>query len=240
MPVNVMRPSMILIVEDDSTLREVLEYNLKKEGYETSVAADGPSALDIARKVKPDVIILDIMLPLLNGLEVCRILRNEMDVPVIMLTAKVEEVDRVIGLEIGADDYVTKPFSMRELLARIKAVLRRTSKARESLQKVNLNAQSTIVSGNIRIDNSAHKVYKGSESLELSPMEFKLLTFLMINKGQVFSRETILQKVWGYDYIGNARTVDVHIRWLRQKLEQDAETPVHLLTVRGFGYKFDD
>lgn len=223
----------ILIVEDDSTLGDTLKYNLEKEGYTVCIARDGGEALQQARSSRPDLILLDLMLPVMSGLEVCRILRAEMKVAVIMLTARVEEVDKVVGLEIGADDYVVKPFSMRELLARIKSVLRRTVGKSETI------VDSVLQLGELSVDIAGHKVYRNGDMVELNPKEFELLVYLMSNNGQVLSREQILRKVWGYEFIGNDRTVDVHMRWLRQKLEEDAENPQHLVTVRGYGYKFE-
>ncbi len=224
----------ILVVEDDRNLLDTLEYNLRREDYEVITAVDGEQALESARKENPDVIILDIMLPELSGLEVCRILRKEMTVPILMLTARNEEVDKIIGLEIGADDYMTKPFSMRELLARIRAMLRRTEMTllqqpapEEKLLKIN----------ELEIDTDRHLVtFKGKE-LDMSPKEYDLLVFLATNKGIVFNREQLLEKVWGYDYAGDTRTVDVHIRWLRQKIEANPSKPEKLITVRGAGYK---
>lgn len=228
----------ILIVEDDKTLQEVLKYNLLKEGYNVLQAFDGESGLELARQKKPDLIVLDLMLPVMNGLEVCRIMRNESSIPVIILTAKAEEVDKVVGLEIGADDYVTKPFSMRELMARIKARLRQATQLK-ALSKSGISGETEmLVAGDLTVDLKRHIVSKGDRAVELGPKEYDLLVFLMNNVGQVFSREQILQKVWGYDYIGNARTVDVHIRWMRQKLEDNPEKPQYILTVRGYGYKF--
>jgi DNA-binding response OmpR family regulator len=230
-----MPETKILVVEDDSTLREALRYNLEKEGYMVLLAGDGGEALDRARSDRPDLMLLDLMLPVIGGLEVCRILRGEMQLPVIMLTAKTEEVDKVVGLEMGADDYVTKPFSMRELQARIKAVLRRSGEKKQAQAEA---PADKIKAGSIEIDTAGHSVKRDGSIVELNPKEFELLVFLVSNKGQVMSREQILHKVWGYEYIGNDRTVDVHIRWLRQKLEKDAENPRHLVTVRGYGYKF--
>jgi two-component system OmpR family response regulator len=227
----------VLVVEDDNTLRELLEYNLKKEGYSVSTAADGAEALERFRSNKPLLIILDIMLPVMSGTEVCRIIRGESLVPIIMLTAKTEEVDRVVGFELGADDYVTKPFSMRELLSRIKAVLRRSE-----AQKVTGTAAAAdsgfLEAGDIKVDLKKHEVFRGGARVELNPKEFELLVFLLNNRGQVFSREQILRRVWGYEYIGSDRTADVHIRWMRRKLETDPDNPQYLLTVRGYGYKF--
>jgi DNA-binding response OmpR family regulator len=227
----------ILVVEDDNTLREVLEYNLKKEGYDVLTAGDGGEALELYRSKKPRLVILDIMLPVMSGTEVCRIIRAESQTPIIMLTAKSEEVDRVVGLEIGADDYVTKPFSMRELLARIKAVLRR-SEAAKGTKVPTAGKNEFLEAADIAVDLNKHEVRKGGNRVELNPKEFELLVLLLSNMGQVISREQILRKVWGYDYIGNDRTVDVHIRWMRRKLETDPGNPRYLVTVRGYGYKF--
>jgi two-component system OmpR family response regulator len=223
----------ILIVEDDRNLLDALKYNLRKEGYDTVTAADGVEALDVARREKPDLIVLDIMLPKLSGFEVCRILRKEMTVPILMLTAKTEEVDKIVGLEIGADDYMTKPFSMRELLARLSAMLRRAEMAAQPPEPESLKV------GELEVDAARHRAFFKGEPLEFSPKEFELLAFLARNKGFVFSREQLLDKVWGYDYAGETRTVDVHIRWLRQKIETDPAKPKRLLTVRGAGYKLE-
>ncbi len=227
----------ILVVEDDDTLRELLQYNLKKEGYAVMTAKDGGEALELYRSNKPQLIILDIMLPVMSGMEVCRIIRGESQTPIIMLTAKSEEVDRVLGLELGADDYVTKPFSMRELLSRIKAVLRRSETGKVAGAPVVVKDEY-LEAGDIAVDLKKHEVSRGGYIVELNPKEFELLVLLMSNKGQVISREQILRKVWGYDYIGNDRTVDVHMRWMRRKLETDPDNPRLLVTVRGYGYKF--
>jgi two-component system OmpR family response regulator len=226
----------ILIVEDDRNLLDTLKYNLGKEGYSTVTAADGAEALEVARREKPDLIILDIMLPKLSGFEVCRILRQEMTVPILMLTAKSEDVDKIVGLEIGADDYMTKPFSMRELMARLGAMLRRAGMAAQAAQA---ERTEPIRIGDLEIDAARHQARLKNTLLELSPKEFELLLFLARNQGFVFSREQLLDKVWGYDYAGETRTVDVHIRWLRQKIENDPAHPRHLLTVRGTGYKLE-
>jgi two-component system OmpR family response regulator len=225
----------ILVVEDDATLLDVLRYNLEKEGYQVVTAADGAEALESARSHRPDLIILDIMLPGLSGFEVCRILRKEMTIPILMLTAKTEEVDKIVGLEIGADDYMTKPFSMRELLARIRAMLRRAEIGRLELA----GDQARLKAGDLEIDLARHQVFLGGTKTELSPKEFDLLAFLARHRGFVFSREQLLEKVWGYDYTGDARTVDVHVRWLRQKIESDPAHPKRLVTVRGAGYKLE-
>lgn len=230
-----MTASKILVVEDDPDLLETLKYNLKKESYSVVTAVDGEQALEAARKEKPDLIILDVMLPKLNGFEVCRILRKDMTVPILMLTAKASETDRVVGLEIGADDYVTKPFSMRELIARIRAMLRRTKIAEEQPE-----SEALLKIGDIELDISRHVASKGRVALDLTPKEFDLLVFLARHKGLVFSREQLLEKVWGYDYAGDTRTVDVHIRWLREKIEDHPNEPKLLVTVRGVGYKLEE
>ena len=234
-----MTRSKILIVEDDTTLLDVLKYNLAKEGYSVITTVDGVQALEIARTEKPNLIVLDIMLPGLSGFEVCRILRKEMTIPILMLTAKQEEIDKVVGLEIGADDYMTKPFSMRELLARVRALLRRTELVKEQASPEKEALSPAIKVGDLEVDFARHQVSSGDSILDLSPREFDLLAFLVRNRGQAFSRDYLLEKVWGYDYAGDTRTVDVHIRWLRKKIETDPAHPKHLLTVRGVGYKFE-
>jgi two-component system, OmpR family, response regulator len=225
----------ILIVEDDPNLLETLKYNLKKESYDVVTAADGEQAVEAARKEKPDLIFLDVMLPKLSGFEVCRILRKEMSTPIMMLTAKVDETDKVVGLEIGADDYITKPFSMRELIARVRAMLRRT----QITETLPIQDKSIII-GNLRVSIESHQVLLKDVILDLKPKEFDLLVFLAKNRGIVFSRDQLLEKVWGYEYAGDTRTVDVHIRWLRQKIEVDPGNPKYLITVRGTGYKLED
>ena len=225
----------ILVVEDDVNLLETLKYNLRKEGYDVATASDGEQALEVARREKPDLLILDIMLPKMSGFEVCRILRKEMTVPILMLTAKANEMDKIVGLEIGADDYMTKPFSMRELLARVRAMLRR-SKITEATSAAE---SGPLKIGDLKVDISRHRVSLSETALELSPKEFDLLVFLAKNKGLVFSREQLLEKVWGYDYAGGTRTVDVHIRWLRRKIEADPARPKYIITVRGTGYKLE-
>ncbi|NWF77534.1 MAG: response regulator transcription factor, partial [Chloroflexi bacterium] len=187
----------------------------------------------IARREKPSLIILDLMLPKLSGFEVCRILRKEMTAPILMLTAKTEETDKIVGLEIGADDYMTKPFSLRELLARVRAMLRRAKMVEKQPEEALLKV------GDIEVDIARHQASKGTTALELTPKEFDLLAFLARNRGFVFNRDQLLEKVWGYDFAGDTRTVDVHIRWLRQKIEMDPSNPKHLVTVRGTGYKLE-
>ncbi len=230
-----MKMARILIVEDDRNLLDTLKYNLRKEGYSTVTAVDGDEALYVARREKPDLIILDIMLPKLSGFEVCRILRKEMTIPILMLTAKADEVDKIVGLEIGADDYMTKPFSMRELLARLGAMLRRADMSRQQL----VGEKKTLKIGDLEVDIGRHQAFHKGSRLDLTPKEYDLLAFLTTNKGLVFSREQLLEKVWGYDYAGDTRTVDVHVRWLRQKIESDPAKPEHLVTVRGAGYRLE-
>jgi len=231
--------SKVLIVEDDKTLIDVLKYNLAKQGYHVVTAVDGVQALEVARTEKPGLIILDIMLPKLDGLEVCRILRKEMTTPILMLTAKVEEIDKVVGLELGADDYMTKPFSLRELLARIRAMLRRTEMQKQEVASREEAMPAAMRVRELEVDLARHQVSLGDSILDLSPKEFELLVFLMMNRGRAFTRDYLLDKVWGYDYAGDTRTVDVHIRWLRRKIEANPSCPQYLLTVRGYGYKFE-
>jgi two-component system OmpR family response regulator len=225
----------ILVVEDDRNLLDTLKYNLRNEGYDVVTAIDGVEALDIASREKPDLIILDLMLPKISGFEVCRILRKEMIAPILILTAKAEETDKIVGLEIGADDYMTKPFSLRELMARVRAMLRR-AKMVETRPK---SEETLLKAGDIKVDIARHQASKGATILDLTPKEFDLLAFLVRNKGLVFSRDQLLEKVWGYDFAGDTRTVDVHIRWLRQQIEDDPNNPQYLTTVRGTGYKLE-
>lgn len=223
----------ILLVDDEEMIVESIEYALLQEGYEVAKARDGQEALQQVQLAKPNLIVLDLMLPKLSGLEVCRLLRREQnDVPIIMLTAKGEEIDRVIGLEVGADDYLIKPFSLRELVARIKALLRRSkpSEAEKTQSKVYQH-------GELLLNLSEHRVSVGEREVELSPKEFKILAMLIAAPGRVFSREELLEQVWGLDFYGDTKTVDVHIRWLREKIEDDPSNPKYVQTVRGFGYR---
>ncbi len=230
----------VLIVEDEPTLLETLEYNLTRQSYEVCTATDGPTALEVARRERPDAIVLDIMLPGLDGFEVCRILRREMNVPILMLTARTDEVDKVVGLEVGADDYLTKPFSMRELMARVKALLRRVRLDREELAAAGEMAEADwLVFGDLVIDLARHEILRQGEPLRLKPKEYDLLVFLARNRGIVLSRDLILERVWGWDYSGGSRTVDVHVRWLREKIEPDPANPTRIVTVRGVGYRFE-
>ncbi len=230
----------ILVVEDEPSLQETLAYNLKKDGYVVEAVGDGRSALEAARRLKPDLIILDIMLPELDGFEVARTLRKEMTTAILMLTARDDEIDRVVGLEVGADDYLTKPFSMRELLARVKAQLRRTRLIREEMEKSGeATKHETLTFGNLVINLMRREVTLDGAPLQLKPKEYELLLFLAEHKSQMLSREFILERVWGWDFIGDSRTVDVHVRWLRQKIEADAANPTRIVTVRGGGYRFE-
>lgn len=233
----------ILIVEDEPALIETLEYSLRKQGYEAITANNGRKALTVARQQLPDLIVLDVMLPELDGFEVCRILRQEMNVPIIMLTARTEEVDKVVGLEVGADDYLTKPFSMRELVARVKANLRRVRIDREEAAAVtaatpNL-ATERMIFGELIIDLSRREVTSQGNVHHLKPKEFDLLVFLARNRGIVLSRDLILERVWGWEFDGGSRTVDVHVRWLREKIEDAPSDPQRIMTVRGIGYRFE-
>jgi DNA-binding response OmpR family regulator len=231
----------ILVIEDDPTLLETLEYNLARQEYEVHTAADGVNGLKMAREVEPDLIVLDIMLPGLDGLEVCRVVRQEMNVPILMLTARTEEIDKVVGLEVGADDYMTKPFSMRELLARVKAQLRRVRLDRQEVTDKDApeDEHETLTAGDLCIDLTRREVTSESEPVRLKPKEFDLLAFLVRNRGMALSRDLILERVWGWDYDGGTRTVDVHVRWLREKIEQEPAEPTRILTVRGVGYRFE-
>lgn len=239
--------SKILVVEDDNTLLEMLDYNLARQGYQVVTAKDGRSALTFARQEKPDLIVLDVMLPGIDGFEVCRILRKEFSFPILMLTARTEEVDKIVGLEMGADDYLTKPFSMRELMARVKALLRRVDLIREEL-----NSQTAVGGAptledsipmltfdNLEIDQNRREVRLNGDPLRLKPKEFELILFLARHQGIALSRDLILERVWGWTYDGNSRTVDVHVRWLREKIEADPSNACRILTVRGIGYRFD-
>jgi len=225
----------ILVVEDEETVLETLAYNLEQEGYQVLTAEDGEQALKIIRTRTPDLVVLDIMLPKLDGLAVCRLVRKDKEIahiPIIMLTARGTQGDKMVGLDSGADDYITKPFGLGELLARIRAVLRRLPG--------HVLTNEEIVAGNLSLDLSARRVYRDSKEIQLSQKEFDLLAELMRNQGAVLSRDLILSRVWGYDYYGDSRTVDVHIRWLRQKIEDDPSNPQHIITVRGVGYRFEN
>ena len=236
-------PEKILVVDDEISLQETVAYNLKKQGYDVQTTGDGTEALDLAREMKPDLIILDVMLPGLDGFEICRILRKEMTTPVLMLTARDDEIDRVVGLEVGADDYMAKPFSMRELIARVKAMLRRVRLIREEVNTSEGGEgkpkQEIMEFDNLKIDMTRREITVNDEVVAFKPKEYELLTFLAQHQGQVLSREFILERVWGWDFIGDSRTVDVHVRWLREKIEADPANPRRIITVRGAGYRFE-
>lgn len=224
-----MAPDCILLVEDDPAIADPLRYQLERHGYRVVAAGDGCEALELARKTSPDLVLLDLMLPGLDGMEVCRELRRESSVPVLMMTARGEEADRVLGLEMGADDYIVKPFSFRELLARIRANLRRVA--------LDTRSQGPLELGTVRIDLARRVLSKAGQPVSLSFREFELLRALALARGAVCSRESLLDGVWGPDWVGDPRTVDVHIRWLREKLESDPAHPELLLTSRGAGYR---
>jgi DNA-binding response OmpR family regulator len=219
----------ILVVEDEPTLRETLAEALEGEGFEVVQAADGRRALSLFRTRRPDLVLLDLMLPEISGLEVCRTIRSESSVPIVMLTARDAEVDKVVGLELGADDYVTKPFSLRELSARIRAVLRRGDQLDGGVPPV-------VELGSVQVDLAGHRIMRAGVEVPVKPKVFELLAFLLRHPGQVVSRDQLLEQVWGYDYAGETRTVDVHVHWLRTAVEEDPATPVLIQTVRGTGY----
>ena len=221
----------VLVVDDEPTLVATLKYNLEREGYTVLTAVDGESALSTARSEHPDLVLLDVMLPGLDGFEVCRILRRESGAPILMLTAKGDEVDMVVGLELGADDYVTKPFSMREVIARARALLRRAETPAAEPQ--------TLASGDLQVDLRARSAHRAGNPLALKPKEFELLTHFLRHRRRAFTREQLLQAIWAYDFAGDTRTVDVHIRWLRQKIEDEPGKPCRLITIRGTGYRFE-
>jgi two-component system response regulator RegX3 len=223
----------ILVVDDETTLRETLVDALEADGFQVVGAADGREALTRFRADRPDLVLLDLMLPELSGVEVCRIIRAESSVPIIMLTAKDSELDKVVGLELGADDYVTKPFSLRELSARIRAQFRRSEQA------VAVEAPPAVIDlGRVQVDLAGHRLLRDGQTLPIKPKAFELLTFLIRHPGQVFTRDQLLERVWGYDYAGETRTVDVHIHWLRSQVEDEASAPRFIHTVRGVGYVF--
>jgi DNA-binding response OmpR family regulator len=231
-----MMPNKVLVVEDEVNLLVALEYNLNSAGYDVLTAEDGENGLALARSEKPDLVILDVMLPKLDGFEICRILRRESDVRILMLTAKGEEIDRVVGLELGADDYVTKPFSNRELMARVRNMLRRSESDETSATTPD---DEILISGDLIINLAGHTVTLDAKPLDVKPREYSLLALLVANKGRAFTRDQILERLWGHDYIGDTRTVDVHIRWLREKIEPDPASPIRITTIRGVGYRFD-
>jgi DNA-binding response OmpR family regulator len=228
----------VLVVDDEPTLRETLAEALEQDGLRVVTAADGREALERFRAEPPDLVLLDLMLPQISGIEVCRIMRRESAVPIVMLTAKDSEIDKVVGLELGADDYVTKPFSLRELMARIRSQLRRldVSAAGASPGSTTDREPATVALGDVSVDLAGHRLLRDGEEVPLKPKAFELLAFLVRNPGQVFSRDRLLERVWGYDYAGETRTVDVHVHWLRAAIEDDPGHPRYLQTVRGVGY----
>jgi two-component system response regulator RegX3 len=227
--------SLILVVEDEEALADSVRYNLEREGYAVSVAGDGRRALERFRSDSPSLVILDLMLPELSGLDVCRMIRSESEVPIIMVTAKDSEADKVTGLELGADDYVTKPFSMRELVSRVRANLRR---ARSTVAAP--APEEILAGGPVRLDVARHEVVVGEEAVAMPPKEFELMEAFLRRKGRLLTRDLLIGEVWGADYFGDTRTLDVHVKRLRRKIEEDPHHPRHLLTVRGLGYKFVD
>lgn len=232
-----MQKQKILIVDDEEHIRELLKFNLNNSGYDTVLASNGIDALKYAETEKPDLVLLDIMIPDMDGIEVCKNIRKNKELvntSIIMLTAKSEELDKILGLELGADDYITKPFSIRELLARVKAVLRRNT-----ITILNKDESNIEVFGGLKIDFERHEVIVDDKPVNLTLKEFELLEILVRNKGKILKRETLLDKVWGYEYIGETRTVDVHIRYIRKKIEKDDKNPQYIETVRGVGYRFN-
>ena len=236
-------PEKILVVEDELALRETIIYNLQQQGYDVLATTDGETAIQLAKETLPDLMLLDIMLPNVDGFEVCRILRKEMNLPILMLTARSSEIDRVLGLEMGADDYIVKPFSMRELLSRVKAQLRRMKMIRDEIQQHNGARQEedneVLRFDNLTINVIRREVIRDEEVLALKPKEYDLLHYLAIHRRAALSRDTILREVWGWEYTGGTRTVDVHIRWLREKIENDPANPSRIITVHGIGYRFE-
>jgi DNA-binding response OmpR family regulator len=249
MPTKRAQTATVLLVDDEATLRDTVAYNLRREGFGVELASDGQEALDKARRQRPELIILDIMLPHMDGLQVCRTLRAESTVPILLLSAKSEEFDRVLGLELGADDYLTKPFAMRELMARVRAMLRRSQMVAPGrggdgapnsavTGSTSSDRKALLKAGDVTIDLARREASVGEESLVLKPKEFDLLTYLVRHPGIVLSRDALLREVWGYDFPIDTRTVDVHVRGLRQKLERDPSRPQRIETVRGYGYRF--
>lgn len=229
----------ILVIEDEQNINDILTFSLGKEGYKTLSALDGVTGLEMALSENPDLILLDVMLPGLDGWEVCKKVREQSQVPIIMLTAREDEVDKVLGLELGADDYITKPYSMRELAARVKANLRRSVATVQAAQESAPKNQDTILSGDLAINIERYEVSKNNEVIDITLREFELLKFLAMQPGKIFSREKLLENVWGYEYYGDVRTVDVTVRRLREKIEDDPSMPKYIITKRGVGYYFN-
>ncbi len=228
-----MSSEKILIIEDEENILEAVKYTLTQEGYDVFTSVDGEDGLEKAQEIKPDLVLLDVMLPKMDGFEVCRILRKDLEMPVFMISAKAEEIDRVVGLEMGADDYITKPFSMRELVVRV----------RNSLRRAALNPQvdelEILKFGELEIHLTSHMAIVSGEEVSMKPKEFDLLYLLASHKGRAFTRDQILQRLWDDEYIGDVRTVDVHVRWIREKIEVNPSRPEKLVTIRGVGYRFD-
>lgn len=231
----------LLVIEDEKVLRETLAYNLSSQGFTVDTAEDGIKAMEAFSSSEFDLLILDVMLPGIDGFEICRRVRQQSNVPILMLTARDEEIDRVVGLEVGADDYMGKPFSMRELIARVRAMLRRVELLRQEMKPIaNQKADNQIIRiGDLLINPDRREVQLHDKIIDLKPKEFDLLLYMAQNRGKALTRERILEQVWGWDYVGESRTVDVHIRWLREKLESDPAHPKILVTVHGIGYRFE-
>jgi len=225
----------ILLVEDDEVIAEPLIFGLQNEGFQVLHSVNGEAGLDVARQARPDLVLLDVMLPGMDGYAVCRALRQESTVPILMITARGQEMERVMGLELGADDYIVKPFSFRELLARVRAALRR-----RQLDRGTEAAHNRLVAGDLVLDQTARKASRGGRPVDLTQREFDLLRTLMEHSGEALQRQDLLDEVWGVEWIGDVRTLDVHIRWLREKVEDDPSTPRYIQTVRGYGYRFAD
>ena len=228
-----MSSEKILIIEDEENILEAVKYTLTQEGYDVFTSVDGEDGLEKAQEIKPDLVLLDVMLPKMDGFEVCRILRKDLEMPVFMISAKAEEIDRVVGLEIGADDYITKPFSMRELVVRVRNSLRRPALSPK------VDALEILKFGELEIHLTSHMAVVSGEEVSMKPKEFDLLYLLASNKGRAFTRDQILQRLWDREYIGDVRTVDVHVRWIREKIEVNPSRPEKLVTIRGVGYRFD-
>lgn len=235
-----MADTCVLVIEDEENLVEVLRYNLEREGYQVLTSHDGIKGLETARRDRPDLVILDVMLPGMDGLEICRILRRESQVPILMLTARGEEIDRVVGLELGADDYLTKPFSVRELMVRVRGMLRRSRANSDADALDSIPAQQRLIKvGDLEIDLVRHEVALKGKPLSLKPKEFDLLSLLASHRGRAFTREQILERIWGHDFYGESRTVDVHIRWIREKIQSYPNCPQQIITIRGVGYRLE-
>ncbi len=229
------RPTSVLVVEDEDSFVEALTVGLKREGFHVTVARDGAEALELFGELDPDLVLLDVMLPKVSGVDVCREIRSRSSVPIIMVTAKTAEIDTVVGLEVGADDYVTKPYRLRELVARMRAVLRRAPAA-AGLRA----APGALEVGDVRVDPDRHEVFVRGEEVQLPLKEFELLSVLMENAGHVLTRGTLIDRVWGHDYVGDTKTLDVHIKRLRSRVESDPAHPERIVTIRGLGYKYEE